>query len=310
MLAIIDGDVLCYIACKPRWEKKAHIENGVSYRYLDDDGNPIPLEYTPAEDASYLEESWENLKKNLKDVLDILFCDEYVMAVKGPGNFRNYLFPEYKMNRHRDPSKANKFVPVLRKWSVEELNAVEAEGCEADDLMCIWAHECMKFGIPYVICSIDKDLRCIPGRHFDLKKNIYFDVSPQEAKYNYYCQLLKGDPTDNVTGVPGIGEVKAKKLLTGCITDEEFQETIVMQYYAVYGESWYEQILVNGRMIHLKKHHDDCFRVNDWPVVQFLQGSKIVEEKPQVVVNEIYGNNTITGLAIDPSTIVIKKKQA
>ena len=49
-IAIIDGDVLCYQACKPRWEKKVKIQDGMSFVSLDDDGKRIPLEFTKDED--------------------------------------------------------------------------------------------------------------------------------------------------------------------------------------------------------------------------------------------------------------------
>ena len=70
MIAIIDGDVLCYQACKPRWEKKARIEDGISYVQLDEAGKRIPLEYTMDEDREYLKESWSNLQKDLETLLD------------------------------------------------------------------------------------------------------------------------------------------------------------------------------------------------------------------------------------------------
>ena len=53
-IAIIDGDVLCYQACKPRWEKKAKIQDGVSFIQLDDEGKRIPLEWTKEEDRKSL----------------------------------------------------------------------------------------------------------------------------------------------------------------------------------------------------------------------------------------------------------------
>ena len=101
MIAIIDGDVLCYQACKPRWEKKARIQDGMSFVSLDDNGKRVPLEYTKDEDRQYLEESWNNLQKDLRMLLDTVYCDEYIMAVKGPDNFRNLMYPEYKLNRCR-----------------------------------------------------------------------------------------------------------------------------------------------------------------------------------------------------------------
>jgi len=254
MIAIIDGDVLCYQACRPRWEKKAQIINGVPTIQLDENGKKVALEFTQEEDAEYLEESWMNLQRDLNALLDGIYCDSYIMAVKGPDNFRNLLYPEYKLNRHADPNKQNVFVPVLRKLAVAEDLAIEAFGCEADDLLRIWAEQARYFGEEYVICSIDKDLKCIPGQHWLMHHKKLITVTEEEARRHYYEQLLKGDPTDNIPGVPRVGEVKAAKLLAACNTEEEFQQIVVEQYYIAYGEeNWYNFLLSNGKMIHL--HH-------------------------------------------------------
>ncbi len=270
MLAIIDGDVLCYQACRARWEKKAKIEDGKSFIRLDEQGKRIQLEWTKEEDREYLEESWENFKKDLQTLLDSLYCTEYLMAVKGPDNFRNLLYPEYKLNRHADPNKQNVFVPILRKLAVAEDYAIESTGREADDLLRIWAEQARAAGDDYVICSIDKDLKCIPGNHWNMKKNEKFLISEMEALRFYYEQLLKGDPTDNIPGVPRVGEVKASKLLQDKTTEEEFQEIVVEQYINAYGDDWYSYLNSNGKMIYLQKHENDYFSCSNWPVVKEL----------------------------------------
>jgi len=53
MLAIIDGDVLCHLACKSRWESKVRIaldedNKQVTFVELDENGKRKELEYTKA----------------------------------------------------------------------------------------------------------------------------------------------------------------------------------------------------------------------------------------------------------------------
>jgi len=269
MLAIIDGDVLAYMACESRWKKKA--KDNISIISLDENGDRIPLQFTKEEDRYYLEESWENFKEMLQALLDEVFCEEFLMAVKGENNYRNAILPTYKMNRHKDPNKQNIFVPTLRKLAVAEDLAIAAHGMEADDLIRIWAEECRAYGIDYIICSIDKDLRCIPGNHFLMRDKKIITINEKSAIRHYYCQLLKGDPTDNVLGVPRVGEIKADRILTACSDEEEYQEAVVEQYMIAYGEGWFEQLLVNGRMIHLLRSHRDFFDPKEWPVVKELR---------------------------------------
>lgn len=273
-LAIIDGDVLAYQACRPRWEKKADIREGVAHIPLDEDGKRVPLEFDQEEDREYLEESWSNFKRDLQVLLESIYCKDFLMAVKGEDNFRNLIFPEYKMNRHKDPNKQNLFVPTIRKLAVMEDLAVESHGREADDLMSIWAHEAMKAGQDYIICSIDKDLKCIPGAHYFMRRNHekVFHMTEIESLRFQYEQFLKGDSTDNILGVPRVGEIKARRILAPYYTEEEFQECVVEQYMLAYEDEWEVQLIINGRLIYLQKHWHDYFSINNWPVVKALKG--------------------------------------
>jgi hypothetical protein len=270
-LAIIDGDVLAYNACKPRWHKKARIENDTTVVSLDDNGKKVPLEFSKEEDRYYLEESWENFKMLLNNMVDNLYCADYIMAVAGNNNFRKTLYSEYKMNRHADPTKQNPFVPSLRTLAVMEELAIRAEEREADDLIRIWAEEARNADIDYIICSIDKDLLCIPGTHWRIHKNELVEVSELEAMRNYYKQLIIGDPSDNIPGVPGVGPKTADKLLN-CVTEEyEFQCVVVNEYLAAYDTKWKDYLLANGKLIHLQKHPTDYFSLNNWEIVKELE---------------------------------------
>jgi 5'-3' exonuclease len=270
MLALIDGDVVAYNACKPRWQTKA--VNGVVLRNLDEHGRHIPLEYSDEENKKYLRESWDNFQIDLEEIISATFATDYLMTVKGDDNYRYKLFPDYKANRTKNvQSELNKFVPTLRKLSVSAGMSIEATGREADDLLRIWALQARAAGDPFIVCSIDKDLMMIPGLHYRMKEKEIIEVTVEDAKRRYYEQILKGDPTDNIPGAPGIGDVKAKKLLKDCTTDEEFQEVIVECYMGRLGDSWYNDLLCNIKLIHLQTAPDDFFSVKDWPVLMHFR---------------------------------------
>jgi DNA polymerase-1 len=180
------------------------------------------------------------------------------------------------MNRHGKPSTnpAAEFVPSLRELAVFEGYAVPSDGREADDLLRTWANEARRAGKDYIICSIDKDLRCIPGKHywmhFQPEKQMMLEISEEQAKRFYYEQLLKGDPTDNIPGVPRIGEVKASKIITACDTEAEMQEAVVEQYVIAYGDVWYDYFISNAKLIHLQNHYHDFFDCRHWPIIKEL----------------------------------------
>lgn len=278
-MLIIDGDVFAYHACRPRWLKKAYISHGLAHIELDENGKKKELEFTPEEDAKYLEESWKNFKDDIQYLCDHLYATHYIMAVGGRDNFRFNMYPEYKANRHKEGVKQNEFVPIIRQRAVEENMAVFADYREADDYIRTWAEEAKAANIDYIICSIDKDLKCIPGKFFDPRKDKagkfkhkVEEISETKALKNYYEQLLKGDPTDNIPGISGLGPKTATKLLALCKTEEEMQEVVVDEYMKSYGfDKWKDYLLSNGKMIHLQKNLNDYFSISNWNIVKELE---------------------------------------
>ena len=271
-VAIIDGDVLCYDACKPRFDKKTLVTR-VNLVRLDENGEVLPREFTPAENRKYMEDSWANFMKGLLEIEETLFCDTFLMAVKGETNYRERIFPEYKMKRARSkPGELRRFVPAIRKLSVLEQLAIEADDREADDYVRIWAEECRAAGIDYVICSIDKDLKCIPGKHYNIKTKEITTVTEDQAMRFYYAQLISGDNTDGIPGVPGMGPVKSKAVIDACKDENEMREKVVAHYFDAYGEEgWESYLLANGKLVHIQRHLNDYFDISGWPIVQELR---------------------------------------
>lgn len=275
-VAIIDGDILCYLSFEPRWNYTTKADGTVisTYNPKTDKYEKEVKTYTKEEDAKYLRESWERFQKKTAEAVEEQFCTEYLMAVQGPDNYRVDLFDLYKQQASRTtakPSEITKFVPILRKLAIAHGLAIGSDGREADDYIRMWAEESRAAGIDFVICSNDKDLLCIPGKHFNLKTKIFSIVDKAAALRLYYEQLLQGDATDNIPGIPGIGPKKAAKILAHCTTVGEFQKTVVNTYIASFETNWKQHLLSNGKLIHIQRHEYDWFDLKDWPVVQELE---------------------------------------
>lgn len=268
-IAIVDGDVLCYHSCPPQ---RKMIDESTTMKRLDENGKRIYEEMSPDEEMDYLYAAWNNLEHHLKSIGNKLFCDEVLIAIGGVRNFRDDIFSEYKQHRYREGAKPNTTVPKLRARAIAEGLAINALGYEADDLIRIWSEEARRAGHEVIICSVDKDLLCIPGEHYLMHKGKppeVITVTEIEAARHYHEQLLKGDPTDNIPGIPGIGPVKATKLIAKCETVAEMQEVVVNEYMLFFGEEWLHHLLLNGKLIHIMAHVDDYFTA-DWPVVKEL----------------------------------------
>ncbi|MDD9816698.1 MAG: hypothetical protein OXU61_00955, partial [Gammaproteobacteria bacterium] len=66
-----------------------------------------------------------------------------------------------------------------------------------------------------VIAGIDKDLKQIPGNHYNFNKQLHEFVDDDNANLNLMLQCLTGDTSDNIPGIKGIGPAKAGKILAG-----------------------------------------------------------------------------------------------
>lgn len=135
-------------------------------------------------------------------------------------NFRYAIYTEYKAGRRKYRRPAG--YQALRDWASSCFPSMSLPNVEGDDVLGIT----MEPGD--VIVAKDKDLRTIPGAHFDGEGVI--DVTLEEANYNFYSQVLTGDATDGYPGIKGVGKVAASKLLAGCRTEQEMWQAVLDAY--------------------------------------------------------------------------------
>jgi 5'-3' exonuclease len=191
-----------------------------------------------------LEVAVDRLEHLMDKIVSATKADTVQSYITGENNFRYKVNPEYKANRRQtlDP----KWRQELNEYMVVNWKAVVTDGFEADDALGM---EQMKYGyypIPNtVICSIDKDLKQIPGLHYNFVKDEWDEVSPAEGLRFFYEQLLIGDRADNIIGIDRVGPVKAKKAL-----ENSFQETDwFRQVRSMYCND--KRMLMNARCLHI-----------------------------------------------------------
>lgn len=171
---------------------------------------------------------------------DITVC----VSCKGP-TFRHDLHPGYKANRtNRKPL----IFGALRDWAVEH-GAVRWDHLEADDVMGILGTR----DPDSIIVTIDKDLKSVPGNHYnpDKKELGVVTVSEEEADFFFLTQAIAGDNTDNYKGVPGMGMVRAARLLE---KEGASWETVLSAYENV--DLPESEALLNARMARILRDQD------------------------------------------------------
>lgn len=145
-----------------------------------------------------------------------------VFDAKGP-TIRHKAFKEYKAHRKPMPEDLTQQIPVVKKI-IRAMNIpfFEFENYEADDVLGSLAHRASSQHMPTVIVSHDKDLLQLVDSFttiYNPVKEVYLDEKKVEEIFGVAPAQVKdvlalwGDPTDNVPGVPGVGEKTAKELI-------------------------------------------------------------------------------------------------
>jgi len=144
------------------------------------------------------------------------------MDSKAP-TFRSEIYSEYKANRPEMPddmpAQIDRIEQILEAMNIPTLRL---DGFEADDIIGTLAKKASKDGIDTYICTRDKDMYQLVDDHtyiFDIKKGEVLDDDALFEKYKIHPKdfldvlALQGDTSDNVPGVPLIGEMNAVKLI-------------------------------------------------------------------------------------------------
>ena len=156
--------------------------------------------------------------------------------------FRHKMYSDYKSNRKKMPEELAQQIPILKELlTAMGYKLVSKEGYEADDILGTFASYCEKNGHKCVIATGDTDsLQLVPenvtvriaktkmGKPeaviYDMKRvKNEFDVLPTRL---IDIKALKGDKSDNIPGIPGIGEKTAGSIISKYGTLEELYETL------------------------------------------------------------------------------------
>lgn len=157
----------------------------------------------------------------------------------GESNFRRSLATIRPYKGHRTEERP-RFFEDLREYLVRSYGATLINNAEADDGI-VSSHKPGET----IIVSYDKDFLQCPGHIYNWYHNTITNQSEETATFNFYCQMLVGDDSDNVPGIMGIGKGKAPDRLKDQ-TEEEMKQTVLDLYIKQYGEKWgplaYEEV--------------------------------------------------------------------
>lgn len=205
-----------------------------------------------------LNDGVKELDNLIEWIIETTDSDDCILALSHPENFRKSVLPSYKENR-KDQRKPM-ILQGLREYLLEREDTIMSKGLEGDDIIGLTATY-PQDEEERVIFSIDKDLRTVPGLHWDSMYEEIITVTPEMGFRWFMIQTLTGDTTDNYKGCPGIGPVKAEKLLEGATTQEEYWSRVVAAYEKAGLTE--DDALVQARCAHILQHPEYNFMTEE-----------------------------------------------
>jgi DNA polymerase I len=139
--------------------------------------------------------------------------------------FRTEAYADYKANRTRTPDEFSGQLSLIQDvLGALRINALEVEGYEADDLIATLATRAVADGFDVLVCTGDRDALQLVDEHVtvlyprrgvsDLTRftpeSVVAKYGLTPAQYPDFA-ALRGDPSDNLPSIPGVGEKTAIK---------------------------------------------------------------------------------------------------
>jgi 5'-3' exonuclease len=202
MILLVDADSLIFASC---------YSNDKQAQFYQDIGDAI----------NKFDQQFMKIVNDLEERFEI----EKVITFNGSkGNFRKKITPIYKANR-----KKQDLPPLLHdmhNYVKKQYNSVYGYGIETDDLVsAYWFSLSKDLGRENVmIVSIDKDYKQFPALIYNYHYNHreIIDITPDEAMFNFYSQMIEGDTADNVNYFKGKGKKFAENYLKNCKTKYQY----------------------------------------------------------------------------------------
>ena len=156
--------------------------------------------------------------------------------------FRHKMYEGYKAGRKGMPEELAEQLPVLKEWlKYAGFAVLEIEGYEADDILGTLARLSEESGYECAIATGDRDSFQLVSEKVRVLNTVtkmgrpeivVYDTAAIKEKYGVEpikmidIKALQGDSSDNIPGVPGIGEKTAGSLVASFGTIDEIYENI------------------------------------------------------------------------------------
>lgn len=220
MITLIDGDIITYrcgFVSQHNYFNIVNQEERVVHttkskkeakEYISQQN--IPLQIEEGVEVEPVAFALHSVKSVIEEMLAATGAHDYKIYLSGKGNWRKK-FATIK------PYKGNRVQPkpihyeAIRDYLIRVWQGEYVDNEEADDKIAEMSTD------DTCVSSIDKDLDQIPGWHYNWVSGEMYNVNKDEANRYFWTQVLSGDPTDNILGIPGVGSTTANRIIFSAI---------------------------------------------------------------------------------------------
>lgn len=209
MILLVDADSLIFASC---YKNEREPDEDPFYENIEDSQNKF--------DQTYL--------SILNEIEQVYRVDDILTFNGSEGNFRKFITRKYKANRIGQ--KKPPLLSQMHAYVSEAYDGISGCGVETDDLVATYWYKISRDAgrDSVMIVSIDKDYRQFPALIYCYrgKNKGVWDISEDQARYNFYEQMIVGDSADNVNYFHGKGSVFASQYYEGCVSEYQYKKRL------------------------------------------------------------------------------------
>ena len=216
-----------------------------------------------------LEEALQGIDSRINQMLEITQATQYAGFLTAGRCFRYAAAKTKPYKGNRKYGDKPIIFPAIKEYLRQRWGCTSIPELEADDLVSIYANE------NTVICSPDKDvLYQNPGKHYNYGKAEFVEVDKTQALTFLWKQMLMGDSTDGIQGIPKVGPKTADTWLKD-VNVGDMPAFVLNKYIEKFGiHEGISKFAETFKLIYILKTEDDFLR-------------EINIQLPELVVNNV-----------------------
>lgn len=250
---LIDGDILQY-RCAFAAEHTYYLVDGKEYSSAKEykDAGATGTVWSRKE-IKPVEFAFQAVQTTLRSFGSLFNPADIRIYLSSDRTFREDVAKTLKYKGNRDGVAKPKHHKDVREFLLSQ-GAIVRDGLEADDCL---ATDLTSMGDSAILLSIDKDLDQVEGQHYNWVTDEFYTINKKGGAQNLFIQILSGDSTDNVPGLPGWGKIKADRLVSAAKSPHELYESVLDAYHKAGKDMDY--FMEQANLVYILRSEGDSF---------------------------------------------------